>query len=175
MEPCPSRASAPRAARRSRRRRRSPARRAAPSTGGTRSRARTRSSPAATGGSCSRVARTRRGATCGARRVDSATSRRIRGKRRCETLEETGILIRVGAILGIWVQAYADDPRDDECDWISVAYYAADAVAEEGEADPAEVSEQRWFDPEALPPALAPPNTLTAVLEVWEATRVRTR
>ena len=92
-----------------------------------------------------------------------------------ETLEETGVLIRAGAILGIWVQAYADDPRDDECDWISVAYYAADAVAEEGEADPAEVSEQRWFDPEALPPALAPPNTLTAVLEVWEATRVRTR
>ena len=43
------------------------------------------------------------------------------------------------------------------------------------EVDPAEVSEQRWFDPEALPPALAPPNTLTAVLEVWEATRVRTR
>jgi len=92
-----------------------------------------------------------------------------------ETLEETGVLIRVGAILGIWVQAYADDPRDDECDWISVAYYAADAVAEEGEPDSAEVSEQRWFDPEALPPALAPPNTLTAVLEVWEATRVRTR
>jgi ADP-ribose pyrophosphatase YjhB (NUDIX family) len=92
-----------------------------------------------------------------------------------EALEETGVRIRVGEILGIWVQAYADDPEDDECDWISVAYYAADALGDEGEPDPAEVSEQRWFAPDDLPPSLAPPETLAAVLHVWEATRTRAR
>ena len=92
-----------------------------------------------------------------------------------ETLEETGVRIRVGEILGIWVQAYADDPDDDECDWISVAYYAAEAVADEGEPDRAEVSEQRWFAPDDLPSGLAPPQTLAAVLQAWEATRARAR
>ena len=92
-----------------------------------------------------------------------------------ETLEETGVRIRVGDILGIWVEAYADDPGDDECDWISVAYYAADALGHEGEPDPAEVSELRWFAPDELPEAVAPPRTLTAVLEAWEATRAGLR
>ena len=92
-----------------------------------------------------------------------------------ETLEETGVRIRVGDILGIWVEAYADDPGDEECDWISVAYYAADAVGREGEPDPAEVSEQRWFAPDELPEGLAPPRTLTAVLGAWEATRAGLR
>src|SRR4051812_10593591 len=92
-----------------------------------------------------------------------------------EALEETGVRIRVGEILGIWVQAYADDPDDDECDWISVAYYAADALEDEGEPDPAEVSEQRWFAPGDVPADLAPPDTLTAVLDAWEARRAGAR
>src|SRR4051794_9847453 len=33
-----------------------------------------------------------------------------------EALEETGIAIRVTDLLGIWVDAYADDPRDAAAD-----------------------------------------------------------
>jgi 8-oxo-dGTP diphosphatase len=86
-----------------------------------------------------------------------------------EALEETGVRVRLTALLGIWVDAYADDPSDPDADWISVAYFAAEAIAEEGESDPAEVAEQRWFLPDELPDDLAPPGTLRAVLDVWEA------
>jgi 8-oxo-dGTP diphosphatase len=86
-----------------------------------------------------------------------------------ETLEETGLSIRLTGLLGIWLDAYADDARDDDADWISVAYFAADAIGEEGERDPAEVAEQRWFEPGELPDELAPPGTLRSVLDVWEA------
>jgi ADP-ribose pyrophosphatase YjhB (NUDIX family) len=86
-----------------------------------------------------------------------------------ETFEETGVRIRITRLLGIWVDAYADDIRDEKADWISVAYFAAEAIAEEGERDPAEVAEQRWFLPAELPGELAPPETLRAVLDVWEA------
>ena len=92
-----------------------------------------------------------------------------------ESLEETGVAIRVGPILGIWVDAYADDPRDEDADWISVAYFAAEAVSEEGEPDPAEVSEQRWFAPDELPRELAPPGTLESVLGAWAAHAGRSR
>jgi ADP-ribose pyrophosphatase YjhB (NUDIX family) len=92
-----------------------------------------------------------------------------------ETLEETGVRIRVREILGIWVQPYADDPRDGDADRISVAYYAADAIAEDGAPDPAEVSEQRWFAPVELPDGLAPPATLPEVLAAWEARRAAAR
>ena len=92
-----------------------------------------------------------------------------------ETLEETGARVRVGEILGIWVQAYADDPAKDEAEWISVAYYAADALSEVGEPDPAEVAEQRWFAPDDLPAELAPPQSLREAIETWEARRAATR
>src|SRR4051812_42696694 len=84
-----------------------------------------------------------------------------------ETLEETGVAIRVGPILGIWIDAYSADPEDADADSISVAYFAAEAIGEEGEPDAAEVSEQRWFEPGELPRELAPPGTLESVLEAW--------
>ncbi len=92
-----------------------------------------------------------------------------------ETLEETGLAIRVSDLLGIWVDAYADDLRDQDADWISVAYYSAEAVADEGEPDPAEVSEQRWFAPHDLPSGLSPPGTLESVLDVWKTRTGRAR
>jgi len=88
-----------------------------------------------------------------------------------EALEETGTRVRVSELLGIWVDAYSDDPRDPDADWISVAYYAGEALGAGGAPDPAEVSEQRWFVTDDLPDELAPPGTLRAVLDVWEARR----
>jgi ADP-ribose pyrophosphatase YjhB (NUDIX family)/ribosomal protein S18 acetylase RimI-like enzyme len=90
-----------------------------------------------------------------------------------EAREETGVAISVGDILGIWVEPYADDPSDADADWISVAYFTAEAVAEAGDPDPAEVSEQRWFAPDDLPVELAPPGTLEAVFETWARRRAR--
>ena len=72
-------------------------------------------------------------------------------------------------LLGIWVDAYADDGGDPDAEWISVAYFAADATAVEGVPDPEEVSEQEWFAPAELPSDLAPPGTLRSVLDAWEA------
>jgi len=86
-----------------------------------------------------------------------------------ETLEETGLRIRVTALLGIWVDAYADDTRDEDAEWISVAYFAAEAIGKEGDGDAAEVAEQRWFTLDELPGDLAPPGTLRSVLDEWEA------
>jgi ADP-ribose pyrophosphatase YjhB (NUDIX family) len=85
-----------------------------------------------------------------------------------ETFEETGVRARPTALLGIWVDPYSDDPDDPDADWISVAYFAAEAIDENGEPDPAEVSEQRWFAPDEVPAELAPPGTLAAVLERWQ-------
>ena len=94
-----------------------------------------------------------------------------------EALEETGVAIRITDLLGIWVDVYADDARPDdaEADWISVAYFAAIAEGGEELPQPGEVAELAWFPPGELPRPLAPPATLEAVLQVWEARRPHAR
>jgi ADP-ribose pyrophosphatase YjhB (NUDIX family) len=86
-----------------------------------------------------------------------------------EVLEETGIEAHLTRLLGIWIDAYGDDPADEGAEWISVAYYAAVADGDEGQPDPAEVTEQAWFAPDDLPADLAPPGTLADVLTAWNA------
>jgi ADP-ribose pyrophosphatase YjhB (NUDIX family) len=82
-----------------------------------------------------------------------------------EAWEETGVHIAVTGYLGVWVDAYADDPTDASADVINVAYYlAVPTRAQPGTIDPAEVHEARWFDWNDLPVGLAPPGTLEAVL-----------
>jgi ADP-ribose pyrophosphatase YjhB (NUDIX family) len=95
---------------------------------------------------------------------------------RREAREEAGLDVRVGELLGIWVDVYADDPADDDADWISVAYFAGE-VDGDGDAAPdgVEVADARWFAPDELPDALAPPGTLADVLRTWEARRARAR
>lgn len=90
---------------------------------------------------------------------------------RREVREETGLDVRITGLLGVWVDVYADDPRDEDADWISVAYFAAEVDADEDALtrDPAEVAEACWFAPDALPTGLAPPATLPAALAAWEA------
>ncbi len=89
-----------------------------------------------------------------------------------EILEEAGVQARVTTLLGIWLDAYSDDPADEEADRISVAYYLAEPVegASTGRVDPAEVSESGWFPFDALPEPLVPPRTLAAVLAAAQKT-----
>ena len=83
-----------------------------------------------------------------------------------EVLEETGLRVRVTGYLGVWVDEYADEHAVPGTDVINVAYYRAEVVGgDEADFDPQEVSELRWFTWDDLPPDLAPPGTLSAVLE----------
>jgi 8-oxo-dGTP diphosphatase len=87
-----------------------------------------------------------------------------------EILEETGLRAQVTRLLGIWLDAYADDPADPEADWISVAYYLAELVEDRraGRLDPLEVAEAGWFSLGDLPAPLVPPGTLVSVLAAAE-------
>jgi len=82
-----------------------------------------------------------------------------------EVLEETGIRIEVTGYIGVWVDAYADEPAPEDAEVINVAYYhAVPAGSERAAFDTHEVSEIRWFAWDELPRELAPPGTLDAVL-----------
>jgi ADP-ribose pyrophosphatase YjhB (NUDIX family) len=82
-----------------------------------------------------------------------------------EVLEETGYRVEAHRYLGVWVDAYADEPAEADATVINVAYYLA-APADTGGApvDPAEVSDVAWFAWDELPAELAPPGRLEAVL-----------
>lgn len=82
-----------------------------------------------------------------------------------ETLEETGLRISVTSYIGVWVDTYVDEHAMPDADVINVAYYSAVPLGgDESAFDRAEVSELRWFGWDELPPDLAPPSTLEAVL-----------
>ncbi len=82
-----------------------------------------------------------------------------------EVLEETGLRVSVTGYVGVWVDAYADEHAVPDVDVINVAYYTAEAIGgDEAAFDRREVSELGWFDWDELPPDLAPPGTLEAVL-----------
>lgn len=67
--------------------------------------------------------------------------------------EETGLEVEIGGYLGTSI------------DVINVAYYTAELrEAAATSPDPREVSEVAWFAWDELPPDLAPPGTLAAVL-----------
>jgi 8-oxo-dGTP diphosphatase len=82
-----------------------------------------------------------------------------------EIHEETGLRARVTAFLGIWLDAYADDPLDPDADTIGVAYYLAEPVegAPVDAFDPVETEEIGWFPLDRPPRPLAPPGTLDRV------------
>ena len=84
-----------------------------------------------------------------------------------EAREETGYEVDLTRYLGTWVDAYADDPAEPDAEVINVAYYLATPRASaSSEVDPVEVSAVEWFAWDGLPDDLAPPGTLTRVLEV---------
>jgi ADP-ribose pyrophosphatase YjhB (NUDIX family) len=91
-----------------------------------------------------------------------------------EILEEAGIRARVVGYLGTWVGDYGVAARAEETEYVSVAYYHAEALDDEpGSADGVESSEVRWFASDEIPgpEQLAPPDRFPAVLDAWRAAR----
>jgi len=90
-----------------------------------------------------------------------------------EILEEAGVRARVVGFLGIWVGDYGipQDPAE-ETEWVSVAYYHAEALDDSpGAPDGVESVEVAWFSFDELPPPelLAPPDRFPGVLDAWRA------
>ena len=104
------------------------------------------------------------GGFCEADEHPSATAAR-------EAREETGLEVEICGYLGIWLDRYPDPAGTDEPAVTLNAYYHAVPVggAAEGEADPGEVTETAWFEPDALPGPIAFPGHALAVLEAWKA------
>ena len=86
-----------------------------------------------------------------------------------EVEEETGLHVRVTGYIGVWADDYADESAVPGNDVINVAYYRAELVGGEEQAQPGEVSEIGWFGWDELPAELAPPGSLEAVLAVARA------
>jgi 8-oxo-dGTP diphosphatase len=86
-----------------------------------------------------------------------------------ETLEETGLSVRVTSFVGIWLARY-DDPATDKLPKETMdIFYEADLVgSERADPDPAEVKELRWFSSEELPSNIAFPEAQLPVLEIWK-------
>lgn len=85
-----------------------------------------------------------------------------------ETLEETGVAIRVDAVNGIWL-----DPARNPAfgDTICIYYHAVPIGDATGRADGRETDAVGWFPPEALPEDIAFPDHIPDVLRAWRAGR----
>jgi ADP-ribose pyrophosphatase YjhB (NUDIX family) len=83
-----------------------------------------------------------------------------------EVWEETGLVVQIGDLLGMWMDVYgADDPPSDT---LNCYYRAHPADAEALMLDRSENSEAAWFAPDAIPwDDLAFPSHIPAVLRTW--------
>ena len=84
-----------------------------------------------------------------------------------ELREETGLVVRVGAIAGIWMDSYEPDVSESDKVTLNVYYHATVDGPCEPRMDPNEVAEIRWFAPEALPREIAFPGHVPDVLRTW--------
>ena len=80
-----------------------------------------------------------------------------------ELREETGLTAEMGAILGIWMDTYADGEESGKST-LNIYYLATAEGDAETRTDPNEVAEIGWFAPDALPELLAFPGHVPAVL-----------
>jgi len=84
-----------------------------------------------------------------------------------EVREETGLAVRVGDVLGMWIDTYA--PEGPEADKVTLNIYfhaVADGLTE-ARTDLNEVAEIGWFAPDELPGEVAFPGHIPAVLRAW--------
>ena len=84
-----------------------------------------------------------------------------------EVREETGLAVRVGDVLGMWIDTYA--PEGPEADKVTLNIYfhaVADGLTE-ARTDLNEVAEIGWFAPDELPSEVAFPGHIPAVLRAW--------
>jgi 8-oxo-dGTP diphosphatase len=85
-----------------------------------------------------------------------------------ELLEETGLVVRITGLLGMWLDAYDDDPtREARKLTLNIYYHAVPVGAISLTPDAAEVADVGWFAADALPSNLAFPHHIVPVLEAW--------
>ena len=84
-----------------------------------------------------------------------------------EVREETGLTVRVGSVLGMWIDTYAPEGKDADKVTLNIYFHAAPEGTTEPRTDPNEVAEIGWFAPDELPADLAFPDHVPAVLRTW--------
>jgi ADP-ribose pyrophosphatase YjhB (NUDIX family) len=84
-----------------------------------------------------------------------------------EVREETGLTVRVGGVLGMWIDTYAPEGKGADKVTLNIYFHATPEGAAVEQTDPNEVAEIRWFAPDELPAALAFPDHVPAVLRAW--------
>ncbi len=84
-----------------------------------------------------------------------------------EVREETGLVVRTSAILGMWVDSYAPEGPDADKVTLSIYFHATPQGSAEIRIDPGEVAETRWFAPHELPTEVAFPGHVPEVLRAW--------
>ena len=85
-----------------------------------------------------------------------------------EVFEETGLAIRVTGLLGIWMDEYG--VSDDEVHrkaTLNIYFHAIPVGELRLKLCPDEVLHASWFEPHALPKAVAFPSHIVPVLRAW--------
>ena len=86
-----------------------------------------------------------------------------------EVREETGLVVTIGPLLGMWMDTYAPEGADSDKVTLNIYFHARVDGPAETTTDPNEVAEIGWFAPRELPAELAFPGHLPAVLGAWRA------
>ncbi len=88
-----------------------------------------------------------------------------------EVREETGLAVRVGEILGMWMDRYGASGPDADKATLNIYFHAVLDGAAELVRDPNEVAEIAWCEADDLPRELAFPGHVPAVLRAWRQSR----
>lgn len=91
---------------------------------------------------------------------------------RRELLEETGLEVEIGDLIGMWVDHYpvAGVP-DDEVQTTLNIYFHARKVGGTERPQPGEATELRWFGPDEIPSDMAFPEQAVPALAAWKRER----
>ena len=84
-----------------------------------------------------------------------------------EVREETGLTIRVGGFLGMWIDRYAASGPNADKVTLNIYFHAVADGQGEARTDPNEVAEIGWFAPDELPTDVAFPKHVPEVLRAW--------
>lgn len=89
-----------------------------------------------------------------------------------ETLEETGLRVRVTRFMGIWLAPYDDPTSDEPAKQTMDIFYDATVVDDRAESpNPDEVEELWWFPPDEIPSDIAFPEAQNPAIEAWVRSR----